>query len=262
MPHECTGCGRQFADGSKEMLSGCPDCDGTKFQFIPAGGSAGGEESPEPPERPGEGAGAVAETVGSATAKLRDFVGDDPDPPSSEEVGSRAPEAAAEGAPAAAADDESGSLEDGAQSAARSEMITQEELPGEWPDTATRPGDAGSSATEAGSSAADAGSTATEPSEEPASAGGSALGGGVGDAPPADESVDGDHRVAGTPSGEQPDLAQLREELNDQFEGIRISSPGQYELNLMELYEREETIIALQENGRYVIEPPESWAGE
>jgi Zn-ribbon containing protein len=56
-----------------------------------------------------------------------------------------------------------------------------------------------------------------------------------------------------------PDLSALREELNDQFESIRIVSPGQYELNLMELYEREEHIISLREDGRYVIEVPESW---
>jgi len=33
MPHQCTNCGHVFPDGSKEMLSGCPDCGGNKFQF-------------------------------------------------------------------------------------------------------------------------------------------------------------------------------------------------------------------------------------
>ncbi|MFD1568987.1 OapC/ArvC family zinc-ribbon domain-containing protein, partial [Halolamina litorea] len=37
MPHECTNCGRTFENGSKQMLSGCPDCGGNKFQFQPAG---------------------------------------------------------------------------------------------------------------------------------------------------------------------------------------------------------------------------------
>ncbi|MFB6187990.1 MAG: Zn-ribbon containing protein, partial [Halobacteriaceae archaeon] len=58
---------------------------------------------------------------------------------------------------------------------------------------------------------------------------------------------------------ESPDLSSLRDELNDQFESIRIIEPGQYELNLMELYNREEYIIALQENGRYMIEVPDTW---
>ena len=55
---------------------------------------------------------------------------------------------------------------------------------------------------------------------------------------------------------------QLRRELNEQFESIRIVSPGQYELNLMELYDREEYIISLREDGRYVIEVPDSWSGD
>jgi hypothetical protein len=58
---------------------------------------------------------------------------------------------------------------------------------------------------------------------------------------------------------ETPDLEMLREELNQQFESIRIIAPGQYELNLMELYDREEYIISLLEDGRYAIEVPEAW---
>ncbi|MDZ7701148.1 MAG: Zn-ribbon containing protein [Halobacteriales archaeon] len=55
---------------------------------------------------------------------------------------------------------------------------------------------------------------------------------------------------------EKPDLETLRRELNDQFESIKIVAPGEYELNLMELYDREEYIIALEEDGRYVIDVP------
>ncbi len=65
------------------------------------------------------------------------------------------------------------------------------------------------------------------------------------------------------PTTEQrPDLETLRRELNDQFESIRIVEPGQYELNLMELYDREEYIIALKEDGRYVIDVPARWSEE
>ncbi|MFW5900842.1 MAG: OapC/ArvC family zinc-ribbon domain-containing protein, partial [Halodesulfurarchaeum sp.] len=39
----------------------------------------------------------------------------------------------------------------------------------------------------------------------------------------------------------------------------RIVAPGEYELNLMELYDREEHIVALREDGKYVIEVPETW---
>jgi hypothetical protein len=66
-------------------------------------------------------------------------------------------------------------------------------------------------------------------------------------------------RVVEPSSDDHPSIDELREELNDQFESIRILDQGQYELNLMELYNRDEYIISLQEDGRYVIEVPESW---
>ncbi|ELZ03184.1 hypothetical protein C482_04159 [Natrialba chahannaoensis JCM 10990] len=76
---------------------------------------------------------------------------------------------------------------------------------------------------------------------------------------PADDSPPEHGRVVSEPSGENPSMEELREELNKQFESIKIVRPGQYELNLMELYNREEYIISLQEDGRYVIDVPDSW---
>jgi predicted nucleic acid-binding Zn-ribbon protein len=61
------------------------------------------------------------------------------------------------------------------------------------------------------------------------------------------------------PPADTPGLSELRKELNQQFESIKILQPGEYELNLMELYDREEYIIALKEDGRYVIEVPGDW---
>ncbi|MDO9539887.1 MAG: Zn-ribbon domain-containing protein [Methanocalculus sp.] len=34
MPHKCTQCGREFRDGSTEILRGCPSCDGKKFLYV------------------------------------------------------------------------------------------------------------------------------------------------------------------------------------------------------------------------------------
>jgi hypothetical protein len=68
-----------------------------------------------------------------------------------------------------------------------------------------------------------------------------------------------DGNVVSAPDDESPGLKELREELNSQFESIRIVEPGQYELNLMELYEREEYIISLREDGKYIIEVPDAW---
>ncbi len=51
------------------------------------------------------------------------------------------------------------------------------------------------------------------------------------------------------------------EEIKKEFSGmgiesVRILAPGQYEINLEKLLEREEIVIALQEDGRYVIHLP------
>jgi predicted nucleic acid-binding Zn-ribbon protein len=34
MAHKCTKCGREFRDGSTEILKGCPSCGGKKFLYI------------------------------------------------------------------------------------------------------------------------------------------------------------------------------------------------------------------------------------
>ncbi|WP_290900407.1 Zn-ribbon domain-containing protein [Ferroglobus sp.] len=50
-----------------------------------------------------------------------------------------------------------------------------------------------------------------------------------------------------------------KEELEEQFEkieSVRIVAPGTYEINIEKLLERDEIIIALQENGRYAIHLP------
>ena len=217
MPHRCTDCGRRFEDGSTEMLSGCPNCGGTTFQFYPAGTDPEptDAEPPDPPDPPGS---SVARTVGSAATTVRDLVGDsEPEPPEPPRDGDSSPDApGSESEPAAPSADGSATdrpPEDSAQASARSEPIE--------------------------------------------------------DLPPAPERSDDTHRFdppeTGSESDEstavddRPDLSELREELNDQFESIKVLQPGRYELNLMELYDREEYIIALQEDGKYTIQLPEQW---
>ena len=34
MPHKCTRCGREFRDGSTEILKGCPSCGSKKFLYV------------------------------------------------------------------------------------------------------------------------------------------------------------------------------------------------------------------------------------
>ena len=231
MPHECTSCGRVFQDGSKEMLSGCPECGGNKFQYRPrsrtddASGSAEGttrtNAASEPVAPPDESAGDDAATsAGGAPADA----GRPGRPGNADREPTRAPtdsdasvverrtDPPSGGAGASGRGDPDGDgdgTEDRAQADARSGVVTPEELDA----AASRPRRAPDAAPEAG----------------------------------ADTDAD------------RPSIDQLRQELNDQFESIRIVSPGKYELNLMELYNREEYVISLQEDGRYVIEVPESW---
>jgi len=260
MPHQCTECGTVFADGSTEMLSGCPECGGNTFQYHPGGSNGPAESATDaaPPERP-EPDDSVARTVGNAAQTVKNFIGggeepttgvdpDEADPlspwPSDATDGPTEDEDATPTArpetPGTAAGRTSGSavatetatesgrretlrqgaLEDEAQASARSAVVSPDELP------------------------------------ESARTANVAVGSSGGDAEAGSDESPADHRPT---TEDRPDLSELREELNDQFESIRIVEPGQYELNLMELYEREEYIIALQEDGRYQIQVPETW---
>lgn len=167
MPHQCTNCDRTFPDGSKEMLTGCPDCGGNKFQFMPEG-AMDTSPSPSPDEAP-------------ATE-----LADPPDEAEDDGIIESPVKAA----------------EDTAQASARSAVVSTAELR----NAQSSPGD------------------------------------------------------QDTDSG--PNMEELRRELDDQFESIKILQPGEYELNLMELYDREEYIIALREDGRYVIDMPGEWRSD
>ncbi|MFW5918725.1 MAG: Zn-ribbon domain-containing protein [Halanaeroarchaeum sp.] len=210
MPHQCTTCGQAFPDGSKEMLSGCPECGGNKFQYLPSDAlsdSNAADQPPadDPPGRDPDDAG-VTEAVGRAATTVRDYVSRN----RSDDSPGAGVESDAEAMPSEADD------EDEAQASARGEIVDPSDLP-------------------------------DEPAAEP-------------EGPP------GEGRVVKKPDSqeslERPELDELRQELNEQFESIRIVAPGQYELNLMELYDREEHIIALQEDGRYIIEVPDTWRDE
>ncbi len=221
MPHQCIECGRTFSDGSKEMLSGCPDCGGNKFQFRPGGRS---ELSADPtPSTEESSAGVSASSEASApsetdtldptdttdtseppdTTDTSDPAGPSVSPTTTEPPADPSVTADSTDGTEPASDRPDDTAEDTAQASARSDVVTPDEL-----DRASRESEPSHS------------EDATEP---------------------------------------RPDIDELRDELNEQFESIRIVSPGTYELNLMELYDRQEYIISLQEDGRYVIEMPDAW---
>ncbi|MBP2252863.1 putative nucleic acid-binding Zn-ribbon protein [Halarchaeum solikamskense] len=236
MPHQCTNCGHTFADGSKEMLSGCPECGGNKFQFHPSEvpDDAPDDATEEPPERPDTG---VPSAVGKAAATVRDLVRDDtPDHDDTPVSDDETPQTAD-------APETAGGPSPGASSADDGNRDPPDATPGQSTGTDSEPDDGGDDDAEdaAQASARSEMVTADDLPERPPSEG----------------------RVVKEPDADadEPDMEALREELNEQFESIKVLAPGQYELNLMELYDREEYIIALQENGRYVIEVPETFAG-
>ena len=215
MPHQCTNCGRTFDDGSKQMLSGCPDCGGNKFQFQPRGttdepSATGPDAAPDATASgspgPADGATDTSSEAGpTAQSTLESYPSSTGGATATGSASSTA-EGDADIIEAPAEPIEAGpDVEDRAQASARRSVVSEDELP-----PASGP---------SGHEAPDA------PSEEP----------------------------------ERPDLAQLRKELNEQFESIKILQPGEYELNLMELYDRDEYIIALEEDGRYVIDVPDTW---
>jgi len=255
MPHQCTNCGRTFDDGSKEMLSGCPDCGGNKFQFRPAADAdadagAGGSPGPpdDPPASPDRG------PAERASAAVREWVGfDDGDERPDGSAGDAGADRSGPDPGRDAVDPSDGGAdpaEDSAQADARSGVVGDDELAAAANDVTDESATGPRTPPEAppGEAPADP-DDAEQPSEgEPPS----------GERPP--ERPDRAERSPPDGTGEdRPGLDQLREELNEQFESIRIVSPGQYELNLMELYDREEYIISLQEDGRYVIEVPDRW---
>lgn len=318
MPHQCTNCGHTFPDGSKEMLSGCPDCGGNKFQFAPnpdsttADSGAGGDRS-ETREEADSGSETASEGVASRAADtVRSWVSSE----SVTESTDNAANSSAANEPAASADS-TDLEEDDPTAAADSNAPPAGNRDGanadrdgdsfaEWPDSARRPEDRSFAPEETPIDDAD-GRSATrstdEPATDPRSDSGtdtrerehetatmaesedSAQASARSEVVPADDLPSGssaarrgdpitevdpiddgerertpdDGRVVSEPSGERPSIEELRAELNEQFESIKILRPGQYELNLMELYNREEYIISLQEDGRYVIDVPESW---
>ncbi|WP_253737642.1 Zn-ribbon domain-containing protein [Halohasta salina] len=238
MPHQCTNCGRTFPDGSKEMLSGCPDCGGNKFQFEPSGSTTDDEPAADssadssPDASTGESVTIDPEPAETASADRQTS------PPETEGFGDDNEAGSAE--PAAAAG------ESPAQSTARSDVVDSSEI--------TAAGAMGPSTESSEASGAPDQPAGQSPptADQPAD-------GQPTDGQPAEQSTPAAEQSTSEGERSESNLDQLRKELNDQFESIRIVSPGQYELNLMELYDREEYIISLREDGRYVIEVPDSW---
>ena len=248
MPHQCTNCGHVFPDGSKEMLSGCPDCGGNKFQFTQGSVEevTDSQDTQQPsPDDPETASAVDADSTGETppetadpTPRSESPAADGPpttaDPDSTANPASTADPASTSTNPGDAEvmdSDRTDSGEPPAQSTARSGTVSEDELPDSSPPESNS-------------------DIESNPTTGPPAAT---------DNPTHNTDTETDSSATDSSGVDSSGLDQLRQELNDQFESIRIVSPGQYELNLMELYDRDEYIISLREDGRYVIEVPDSW---
>jgi len=253
MPHQCTNCGHTFPDGSKEMLSGCPDCGGNKFQFKPAGTSddqstpdstSANQPAAEPSTQQSGGEPQSSRTPPEATGDDGGFVSKEP------------VDAGESPAQSSARSDVVSPGELTAAGTAPPSETTEDEEPSSTPQSETP--DQPTTSTEPSASTDRSSDPAPSPTSTDQAASSDADQPGSDSNQPASSDAD---QVASSDADESSEssLDELRKELNNQFESIRIVSPGQYELNLMELYDRDEYIISLREDGRYVIEVPDGW---
>jgi predicted nucleic acid-binding Zn-ribbon protein len=77
MPHQCLNCGETFAEGSTDLLEGCPSCEGTRFFYT--------EEALEEDEREE----LREETDDDVESMLQDIVEDEDEPDLGEDIWSR-----------------------------------------------------------------------------------------------------------------------------------------------------------------------------
>ncbi len=58
------------------------------------------------------------------------------------------------------------------------------------------------------------------------------------------------------PEPKVPKAETKPEEIGERVESVRILSPGQYELNLESILKRDEIVMALKEDGTYIVHLP------
>ncbi len=58
------------------------------------------------------------------------------------------------------------------------------------------------------------------------------------------------------PEPKESKVEMKKEEIGDRVESVRILSPGSYELNLDSIMKRDEIVMALKEDGSYIVHLP------
>jgi predicted nucleic acid-binding Zn-ribbon protein len=233
MPHECVECGEVFDDGADEVFDGCPDCGATKFFYV----KEVPEDEPEkdgpdaPPAEEPEPASAPAESTAQTRARNEthnpeeETEEDEKADPWSEDV------------------DEVSTKTD----ATTAETTTTTETPTSHETTETTP-------TQDTKTTDD---DIVEAESEYEKSFGGKLDDTNGETTSDEAKPEPDQlTTSGGTKFRRARPEEARRRLMEQFETIRIVEPGSYELNLMNLYEEDEKIIALQEDGRYQVSLP------
>jgi predicted nucleic acid-binding Zn-ribbon protein len=232
MPHECVSCGEVFEDGADEVFDGCPDCGATKFFYVKE--VTPEEANEEPDGRRDTSAHAVGSDVGvdvDADPEPRtepdtdpDSIGEKPDTPAAR-AGTETPDPTDIPTQTAGAGDTDRDTATNTETETNTNTETDDDI------------------VEADSEYEDSfgGNLDSEKEREPD----------TGEHNPDSVTTDSEGRRF---RRARPDEARQR--LLDEFETIRIVEPGSYELNLMNLYEDEGKIIALQEDGKYQVSLP------
>lgn len=245
MPHECVSCGEVFEDGADEVFDGCPDCGATKFFYVkevtedetpdaaPRTEPAS-ESPPDPNSDTGVGVDAGVDTDHEDDSEILSDSDAEETPVDATDV----PTQTARDSPA----------DTGADTDTGTEPLT---------DTVTGTRDEADTRTKTDTDPfTDTDDDIVEAESEYEDSFGGSL---------SEEDTESEPTGSDTPSvttdsegrmfrRARPDEARRR--LLDEFETIRIVEPGSYELNLMNLYEDEEKIIALQEDGKYQVSLP------
>ncbi|MDZ7688061.1 MAG: Zn-ribbon containing protein [Halobacteriales archaeon] len=234
MPHECVECGEVFDDGADEVFEGCPDCGATKFFYVKEVGAT--EDAAETEDAEEQSTAQTPQTPQEAESpaqkEARRAVGS---------VEDNEPDAADEEASVSTVTEDSGTEPDTEHATHKpdTEPVTKNTVETQ---TATPEDDdiveAESEYERSFGGKLDNVVEASEADDTPTEAESDQI-----------TSSDGRRYRRARP-------AEAKRRLMDEFETIRIVEPGSYELNLMNLYEEDEKIIALQEDGRYQVSLP------
>ena len=228
MPHECVSCGEVFDDGADEVFDGCPDCGATKFFYVKEVTEE--ETTEDTPSAKGETSPSLTPAESTAQTRARNQTHkpeveteeDEKADPWSQEV------------------DEVSTKTDTKTDTTTSQTHETDETT-QKPETKTTDEDIVEAESEYEETFGGKLNDTEEPDEEKTEQ----------PTPETDKlTSSGGRRYRRA----RPEEAKRR--LMDQFETIRIVEPGSYELNLMNLYEEDEKIIALQEDGRYQVSLP------